>query len=63
MHVQLATKAALQILLLTVAHFSPAGLTDWGSSGGAKVSCISRHLGVHLILAYSWGRPTILVAG
>ena len=32
-------------------------------SGGAKVSCILRHRGVQLILAYSWARPAILVAG
>ena len=31
--------------------------------GGAKVSCILRHRGVQLILAYSWARPAILVAG
>ena len=30
---------------------------------GAKVSCILRHWGVQLILAYSWARPAILVAG
>ena len=29
----------------------------------AKVSCILRHRGVQLILAYSWARPAILVAG
>ena len=29
----------------------------------AKVSCIVCHLGVQLILAYSWARPAILVAG
>ena len=34
-----------------------------GWSGGAKVSCILCHLGVQLILAYSWARPAILVAG
>ena len=34
-----------------------------GWSGGAKVSCILRHLGVQLILANSWARPAILVAG
>ena len=28
-----------------------------------KVSCILRHRGVQLILAYSWARPAILVAG
>ena len=31
--------------------------------GGAKVSCIFCHQGVQLILAYSWARPAILVAG
>ena len=31
--------------------------------GGAKVSCILRHRGVQLILAYIWARPAILVAG
>ena len=35
----------------------------WGWSGGAKVSCILCHRGVQLILAYSWTRPAILVAG
>ena len=34
-----------------------------GWSGGAKVSCTSGHRGVQLILAYSWARPVILVAG
>ena len=34
---------------------------EW--SGGAKVSCILCHRGVQLILAYSWARPAILVAG
>ena len=34
---------------------------DW--SGGAKVSCTSRHRGVQLILAYSWATPAIIVAG
>ena len=29
----------------------------------AKVSCILRHRGIQLILAYSWTRPSILVAG
>ena len=29
----------------------------------AKVSCILCHRGVQLILAYSWARPAILVAG
>ena len=32
-------------------------------SGGAKVLCILHHRGVQLILAYSWARPAILVAG
>ena len=34
-----------------------------GWLGGAKVSFILRHQGVQLILAYSWARPAILVAG
>ena len=34
-----------------------------GWLGEARVSCILRHLGVQLILAYSWARPAILVAG
>ena len=34
-----------------------------GMVGGAKVSCILRHQGIQLILAYSWARPVILVAG
>ena len=41
--------------------------TVWHSSrgwlGGAKVSCIFCHRGVQLILAYSWARPAILIAG
>ena len=36
---------------------------DEGWSGGAKVSCILRYRGVQVILAYSWARPAILVAG
>ena len=31
--------------------------------GEAKGSCILRHRGVQLILAYSWVRPAILAAG
>ena len=34
-----------------------------GGSGVAKVSCILCHQGVQLRLAYSWARPTILIAG
>ena len=34
-----------------------------GLLGGAKVSFILRHRGVQRILAYSWARPAILVAG
>ena len=42
-------------------------MSIWGWSGGAKVSCFlchrGGHRGVQLILAYSWARPAILVAG
>ena len=34
-----------------------------GWSGVAKVPCILRHRCLQLRLAYSWARPTILVAG
>ena len=34
-----------------------------GWSGGVKVSCILSHWGIQLILAYSWARPAIFVAG
>ena len=34
-----------------------------GWLGGAKVLCILRHRSVRLILAYSWAKPAILVAG
>ena len=34
----------------------------WGWPDGAKVSFILCHLGVQLILAYSWARPATLVA-
>ena len=34
-----------------------------GWLGEAKVSCILRHQGVQLILAYSWARPALLSAG
>ena len=34
-----------------------------GWLGGAKVSCILCHWGIQLILACSWARPAILVAG
>ena len=33
-----------------------------GWCGVVKVSCISRHRGIQLILAYRWARPAILVA-
>ena len=35
----------------------------WGWSGGVKMLCILHYLTVQLILAYSWARPAILVAG
>ena len=41
-------------------HLLPTGLR-W--LGDAKVSFILRHRGAQLILAYSWARPAILVAG
>ena len=43
--------------ILSICHL----LKGW--LGGAKVSFILRHQGAQLILAYSWARPAILVAG
>ena len=54
-------KHAFHFFLLT-----PWGLysrTGRGWSCGVKVACILRHRGVQLILACSWARPAILVAG
>ena len=42
-------------------HLGQISLVGW--LGGAKVSFILRHRGAQLILAYSWARPAILVAG
>ena len=44
-------------------HVIPLGGGGGGGSGVAKVSRILRHQGVQLILASSWARPAILVAG
>ena len=38
-------------------------INNRGWSGVAMASCILRHRGVQLKLAYSWARPAILVAG
>ena len=63
-------RTELQVINLqhSYSHFDlglhvPLGFSIWGWLGGAKVSCILRHRGVWLILAYSWARPAILVAG
>ena len=45
------------ILCLCDSHFI------YGWSGGAKVACILHHRGVQQVLAYSWARPAIIVAG
>ena len=44
----------------TLLWFSQASL---GWLGVAKVSCVLSHWGVQLILAYSWARLAILIAG
>ena len=50
-----------------VRHSMPTITNNSRSSSGwlgvAKVSCIIRHRGVKLILAYRWARPAILIAG
>ena len=35
----------------------------WGGSGVVKVSCVLHHRGIQLILACSWARLAVLVAG
>ena len=64
-HIQLSHKS-LKIIVGN-AHYthlprSTNNIIMWGWLGGAKVSCILRHWGVQLIMAYSWARPAILVA-
>ena len=50
--------------LPTSDHKVPGSNPSWRQwSGVAKVSCILHHWGVQLILAYSWARPAILIAG
>ena len=48
--------------LVFFSSLSPSFISSTISSGVAKVSCILRHRGVQLRLAYSWARPAILVA-
>ena len=45
----------------TVSESSVLESLDFEWLDGAKVSCILRHRGIQLILAYSWVRPAILV--
>ena len=56
-----AFQGDLEPLRATISPQSPCSLTP--GSGVAKVSCILCHRGVQLILAYSWARLAILVAG
>ena len=44
-------------------HLDLHCLLCYGWSGGANVSCILRYRDVQLILAYSWARPAVFVAG
>ena len=52
---------SVRLLLVLLCRSSTFMYIGW--LGGAKVSCIFCHRGVQLILAYSWARPAILVAG
>ena len=52
----------LCISLDIYSQWQPLNMCIWWS-GVAKVSCILRHRGIQLILAYSWARPAILVEG
>ena len=50
-------------MLHTLYHYKKVNIFHPGWLGVAKVSCILRHRGVQLILAYSCSRPAILIAG
>ena len=52
----------LRFIFLFPVMFLYHSFNRWWS-GSAKVSCILRHRGVELILAYSWAKPAILIAG
>ena len=47
---------------MTYANSADTDEQGGGWSDVAKVSCILRHRGIQLILAYSWARPAILEA-
>ena len=51
------------IIYYYVYHDQLSFSQNWGWLGVAKVLCILCHRGIQLILAYSWARPAILVAG
>ena len=53
-----------EVVGLTPASSATSFLGDWrGWLGGVKVSHILHHRGIQLILAYSWAKTAILVAG
>ena len=52
-----------QLANIGMVTFNILSMLGKGWSGVAKVSCSLRHRGVQLILAYSWARLAILVAG
>ena len=54
-------QALLEQIFSLYAFLFPAAV--WGLLGEAKVSCILRHRGVQLRLAYSLARPTNRAAG
>ena len=48
------------VLFFFFVHMFLQSVTGW--LGETKASCILRHRGVQLMLAYSWARPTVLAA-
>ena len=61
---QLCPLEGFQILIKIFEHTCVFLLWwPWGWLGVAKVLGILRHWGIQLILASSWARPTILLAG
>ena len=51
-----ATPVRNQLMTCCIVHLDQRG-------GEAKVSCILRHQGIQLRLAYSWAKPAVLAAG
>ena len=62
-HIEICLLFHDNFIIFPTPHLHTHSTQFKGWMGGAKVSCILRHRGVQLILAYSWARPAVLKAG